>query len=487
MQDGELFGIEFKQDIRPVIGGILLFVQEVEKLLAECQDFGKLEEGVKKLVLGVGGQVFSWVLEEIDMRLMEQRDRGQWEVVGFRERTILTSFGEIVIKRRLYRDKETGKSVFLLDEALGLPPRARVTPRFKELMVKLAAELSFARSAEVIGYLMPEVSAMAVWRALKEVGEELQRDAEEVRRAVFENGIIPEGRKKAKELRIEGDGVLVRLQRSEKRYAEVKHFVTYEGKGEIRPGRVVLQDRLVVSGIGGGREMLEEVSAKVGIEWELGYTERVYFGSDGASWAKEALEYFPGAVFVLDPYHLKRHLIEALHHDEEAFIGVRQAISRGSWEETRRVLEEAVRRAQGTQKKRVVELLRYLEENWSGIAIDPAAKCLGTIEGQIQHNIARRMKHRGASWTISGGDRMARVLAARANKEIEKHISAWAVEAKKLRRAIESRPKAKSLGVADIESWLKVRLPALRGSSSGTPWVKYVLRELSREQFSLLA
>ena len=58
-------------------------------------------------------------------------------------------------------------------------------------------------------------------------------------------------------------------------------------------------------------------------------TSVVSFGSDGASWAKKAFEYFPGAVFVLDPYHLKKHLVEALHHDEEALsLGKRSDLSR---------------------------------------------------------------------------------------------------------------------------------------------------------------
>lgn len=475
-------------DIRPLVGGVLLFAQGVKKLLTECRDFAKLEEEVQKLSSKVSSQVFAWVLEEIDARLMEQRDWSTWEVVGFRERTLVTTFGEVTIKRRFYRNKKTGETKFFLDEALGWPPRARITPRLKELAVKLASELSFGRAAEALGYLvpLPGVSTMTVWHALKKVGEELQRNAEELRRAVFEDGVLPEGKEKAEELNVEADGVLIRLQRSERKHAEVKHVVAYEGKRELSPNRFTLQNKLVVSGVGEGEEILEEASAKMASKWDLSYTKRVSFGSDGASWAKKALEYFPGAVFVLDPFHLKKHLIEALHHDEEAFFRVGEAISRGSLKDAQEVLNEAARRAHRVQRKRVIRLLRYLEENWSGIVSHPAAKHLGTIEGQIQHNIARRMKHRGAAWTISGGDRMARVLAARANKDIENYISRWTIEAKKLKEAAKNRPKT-SLGVEDVEAWLKARLPALRGPSAGAPWVKYVLRELSREKFSLLA
>jgi len=67
--------------------------------------------------------------------------------------------------------------------------------------------------------------------------------------------------------------------------------------------------------LGKEERLFKEAVAKAGAKWDLGYTKVISFGSDGASWAKKALEYFPGAVFVLDPYHLKKHLMEALHHD----------------------------------------------------------------------------------------------------------------------------------------------------------------------------
>jgi len=55
-----------------------------------------------------------------------KRDRGRLEVVHARTRKVLTAFGEIEVKRRYYRDRETGEGKFLLDEALGLQPRQSV-------------------------------------------------------------------------------------------------------------------------------------------------------------------------------------------------------------------------------------------------------------------------------------------------------------------------------------------------------------------------
>lgn len=71
---------------------------------------------------------FLFALEQIDTRLMNERDRSIWEVVGFRSKTAISTFGEFVYKRRLYRDKKTGETRFFLDELLGWPARARITP-----------------------------------------------------------------------------------------------------------------------------------------------------------------------------------------------------------------------------------------------------------------------------------------------------------------------------------------------------------------------
>jgi len=60
--------------------------------------------------------------------------------------------------------------------------------------------------------------------------------------------------------------------------------------------------------------------------------------------------------------------VEALHHDEEALsLGKRSNLCKRSWEETQKALDEAARRARGAQRKKILKLLCYLEENWSGI------------------------------------------------------------------------------------------------------------------------
>jgi len=62
---------------------------------------------------------------------------------------------------------------------VGWAGRVRITPRLKELAVKLSTELSFARAAEILSYLVPVLSPMTIWQVTQEIGEILRQEGKE--------------------------------------------------------------------------------------------------------------------------------------------------------------------------------------------------------------------------------------------------------------------------------------------------------------------
>ncbi|MBT1278989.1 UPF0236 family protein, partial [Thermoanaerobacter sp. AC272] len=70
-------------DIRHIMGIILLFVQGLMKIISESKDFYELEKGIHELTQKVSRQLLEWAAEEIDRKLMENRDKRVWEVIGF--------------------------------------------------------------------------------------------------------------------------------------------------------------------------------------------------------------------------------------------------------------------------------------------------------------------------------------------------------------------------------------------------------------------
>ncbi|MCL6451623.1 MAG: UPF0236 family protein, partial [Acetobacteraceae bacterium] len=68
------------------------------------------------------------LLERWDKRLLEGRDKGRYKYVGVDKREVEGFAGTVSFSRRRYRDVETGRSVYLLDERLKLEKSRRVSP-----------------------------------------------------------------------------------------------------------------------------------------------------------------------------------------------------------------------------------------------------------------------------------------------------------------------------------------------------------------------
>ncbi len=80
--------------------------------------------------------------------------------------------------------------------------------------------------------------------------------------------------------------------------------------------------------MGEEKRLFKEAVAKAGAKWDLSWCLEHLFWEQRSRMGQKTL----------DSFHLKRHLMEALHHNEEAFLEVREAVSQGSWEETQKVL-----------------------------------------------------------------------------------------------------------------------------------------------------
>ncbi|SHJ18367.1 hypothetical protein SAMN02745219_01935 [Desulfofundulus thermosubterraneus DSM 16057] len=65
-------------NIRHIVGAVLLFVKGLIELLGSCKHFYELEKGIHELCQKVSNQIFTWALEQLDARLMNERDRSTW-------------------------------------------------------------------------------------------------------------------------------------------------------------------------------------------------------------------------------------------------------------------------------------------------------------------------------------------------------------------------------------------------------------------------
>lgn len=462
-------------DIRQVVAVVLFLVKGLWEIIQDRGDFLEFEERVYRLTQEAAAMLLVWSLEKADKRILQTRDR-KWECVRLEERTGIASFGEFRIKRRLYRHRETGEYCFLLDQALGWEAGERLTPRMRKLAVELGVEMPFRRAAKLLGMLVPGVSAMSIWQVTKRAGEAAQEEGSKLREAVFERGEVPEGKREVETLCIEADGVFVRQQRSKRQKEEVRLITAYEGKQVRKGNRRELQNRYSVATTQEGEAFWEEVDAKLSTRWQIERVKKIEVGGDGAPWPKQGLEIFPHATYHLDKFHLRKSLTEGLAHSRY-YESIVESLNNKDREGLVAALQEAMKASQGSQRKRVQKLQEYLLDNWEGIIAELPAGGLGTIEGQVRHTIARRMKRNGARWSPGGTDRMARLLSAHANKELDRYLpKSRPMDRATLKLAVGQEPisGSKHYTAEDTGAWLRAHLPALDTSYP----VAYLLRRV---------
>lgn len=475
--------------IREVLGVVLLVLGGIYELLRGSKDLAALEGGVYRLVQEASRRLLVAVLAEVDRQLSQERDRKRLRSVHSKPRSVLTPFGLVTFDRRYYWDRRTGKGRFLLDEALGLEGRQRLSPWLERLAVRVAVEMPYHRAAALMEELTlgaVDVRAMAVWSTAQRAGGLASEVAEGRRRALFDYGEVPPGKRKARRLSVEADEVVVRGGRAagEGRWIGVKLAVAYEGKVKAGKDRQALLNRQVTAGVAKGPVFWEQTVADLGRTWDLGEVQETTLGGDGAAWVKQGAEHLPRSTYRLDAYHLRRALRQGLGHHSEGYRQVCEAISSGQWAEVEAALLRAERRSQGRRREKVRALRQYLEANWEGIRTSEEAERLGAIEGQVFHQVARRMKRHGARWSSAGADHLARLLAARANGELSEFMPRARPMNQELLARLASPPVLVREALAaigdDPAGWLRASLPALEGPHAAKPWVKWCLREITR-------
>jgi len=438
-------------------------------------DLGDWEEVIFGFACDLARALAKEVLEELDNELMQGREDGM-KVVGYKEHWVTTLFGDIRLKRRLYRGKDDNYR-FLLDEKMGLEKGSHISPKMKNLAVVASSRYTFREAEQNIKAISPwGISHTTIHNLASKVANSYIAEEEKEVNALFEDGVIPESKdRRVPYLMVEADGVSVALQREKERRAEVKVGIAYEGWQRISKERYKLKEKSTYSGIMNGDRFWEGFSLNLAKKYDLSRIGKVIVGGDGASWVKKGAELL-GGLYELDRFHLKRALHQGLANDP-LVAEIYQAAITGEIDKVDRLLTQAQEKADSDKAKEIMRLRAYLMENCYGLrdyrleVNGDGLRGLGAIEGNVDKLIADRMKKRGMSWTKQGANRMARLISLRETGK----LSAW-IKRKSKPQHIPSREKTtlKEAQYQDRDNgaWLSSSLPALHGPHSNRPWVQ---------------
>lgn len=181
----------------------------MKSILEEKLNFNKLEKEFFKILASHFLNLLSSLLQYLDNMLLYSVERIGWEVAGIHDRAIVCSLGELVYRRRYYKKKTiNGRWVYayLLDELLGIPKGATISPRLAELAVELAADKTYRKAAGAIESLLGvAISHESIRQEVIAAGEHLKKWDEPT-------ALDETGKREVPFLIIEADGAQIRWQ-----------------------------------------------------------------------------------------------------------------------------------------------------------------------------------------------------------------------------------------------------------------------------------
>lgn len=439
------------------------------------------EEEIFRFACNLACELAEEMFREMDDEL--KKETLDMEVVGFREKRVISLFGDVKLRRRLYRDKEGGCH-FLLDERLGLDKGSQVSPAMKKLAVEGSTNYTFREVEANMKAVFPwAISHTTVHNLSGKVADSYIKEEENEVKALYEDGVIPETKGRVVPyLFMEADGVNVSLQREKERKAEIKGGIVYEGWEEIGKGRYKLKEKSVYGGVMGGKRFWEGFTVTLAKRYDLSRIDKVIVGGDGAPWVKEGAELF-GGLYELSRFHLKRALHQGLGSDPLAGE-IYQACVRGEVARVERLLIKAQQEAAEQRTEEIMRLRGYLMDNYYGLrdyrleVSGEGLRGLGAVEGNVDKLFADRMKKRGMSWTKKGANRMAKLISLSHTGKLDTGQRVSTDKPEFILRKVSHTPGKAEYEGEDSAAWLQGSMPALYGPHSDRPWVQ-VLRALA--------
>ena len=395
------------------------FNEKVISLVANCLKNSITEKGISDFtndleseMIEFGSQVTQFLVEYAENIIFKLKDRKEkFECLEKDDRTIISIFGEINLKRRYYQDKETKERVYLLDQFLKLEKRERMLPNVKERLIEEARETSYKRAGQKASY-GTEISKQTVKNEINKLDFKAE-EAEE-----------KENKKKVKKLYIIADEDHVHLQKGgieEPRLIIVYDSIIEKGK------RIELKNKKHFGGIYTKKidDLWEEVMSYIENNYDTEYLERVYISGDGANWIKTGLEWIIKSVYVLDEFHMKKAVNGIVgkitkankKEKEKQKKEIRTAIRRLNFVRFKEICYEILEEEkEKTTRERKEDLMNYILNNVEGIKNLYRNKkelhgC--SAEGHISHIYSDRMSSRPMGWSTTNINNMSRLRTAK--------------------------------------------------------------------------
>ena len=377
---------------------------------------------LKKVLDGIEGEVLG-VSRECEACGLAMVRNGQ------ALRRVKTLLGVVKLERVRLRCSRCGREIYPLDEAIGLESGESVTLGVRERSLWAAVEVRYEKAHEFLEkFTGLEVSRKKIHGMALEEGGRIGRWEEQRRRGVFEEGGGVEGLEERvpEVLYVQVDATAVN-GRGAGEWMECKVGASFSERMKVSKDRIWLRDKKSYASIEGIEAFGEKFFLECVRQGVLKAKEVIFIG-DGANWIHTLKEgYFPGAIGVLDIWHLEKELRWALGEEGQEVVEELKGLAfqgKGS-EIVQRLMREGARVGEIERRKKILEAMSYVRNNLDWIANIPRVKGYGSgpVEKTVDITVARRLKKRGMDWHRGGANPLLKLRLLKLNAKWDSY---WA-------------------------------------------------------------
>jgi hypothetical protein len=405
-------------------------------------DFKDFEQWCYDMGMAFARMLMQTVLIALDTKLLMTRDRAVYRAKDMRALTIKTLMGEVEIKRRLYKTKES-VYVYLLDEAIKLDMIGKVSINLVQRIAETITECSYRAASDAVSFMTGQrIGHMGLWNIVQAVGEKICEKDDVQAKLVKAN--LNKGEKIVKALHEEFDGVWINMQRKDRpkrgRKIEMKLSACYEGMrptGKDKNGKPTydMVNPLYMAGFESAEKFYAKKEGQIGSIYNLDEIDVRLSNGDGGSWVQGVAERSGNCHLQLDPFHVKREIRRSgLSKDKQS--GVDKLIESGEAGEALAYINALKESEQEPEAKiKIEKMLRYFENNKDylipikkrqlelpDLPDDIEYGNMGTMEGTVCNVAALRMKRRKASFSKAGALNLARLMCLKRSNGLSETI-----------------------------------------------------------------
>jgi len=341
---------------------------------------------------------------------------------GKDRRIIVTIGGKVTYMRSRMTCKECGANYYPLDDALGITNGTKHSIRATEAILDLATDLPYAKTsryAEKLSFI--EISPQTILDMARQEGAKLLAADEAQRKAAFDKSATFPAEVAHKSLaivQVDSTGINDRKTRS---WMDTKVGIIYSRSAKVSSKRNIILDKNVYATL----DTLEKFKQNFYLAChKMGVfsAHKVIFVADGMPWIKKLQrEMFPGSIYLLDPWHLKKNINIAYGRQNAEIADTLAELA--YYGEAASLLENIkldIARCRDPDKSgKLKDLYIYIRSNKEGIENYKKVGIMGSgvVEKTVDILVARRFKLRGMSWYDKNAAKLLRLRLLKLNGE----------------------------------------------------------------------